>query len=167
MDKKTEENSAEGLIIEKPKKKFGLFKKIILGVIAFFVIVGGFTYFTTKGASEAADKFVSYVQSVDAGSAFELLSTEGKNSGSREQFDTFVSRVGPVLNGEVSKSGVGISAGTGRDTVSTINYRIPGSDGKTYLIKVELVKEDGEWKVLSFDSSAESDSSDSEKSTGS
>jgi len=134
----------------------GLFKKAIFGVVAFVVIIVGLTYFTTRGASKVADEFIGYVQAVDSDSAFNLMSVEGKNSGTKEQFDKLIDRIGPILNGEVSKNGVGISAGSGQDTVSTINYKIPGSDGVTYIVEMKLVKENDTWKVLSIKSNPES-----------
>lgn len=130
----------------------GLLKKLVMGIIAFFVIIIGFTYFTTRGASEAADKFIGYVQTSDADSAFDLLSVEGKKVGSKEDFTSFIEEIGPAIKGELSNNGVGVSAGTGEETVSTIKYKIKGDNGNEYVAVVELVKEEGEWKVLSFDS---------------
>lgn len=141
------------LVTEEPKKKkFGTVKKVILGFVVVVAAIIGFTYYTTAGASKAADEFLGYVQAVDSDSAYSLLSTDAKESGTRESFDLFVVKVGPVLSGSVSKDGVGVSAGTGQETVSTVKYKIQGTDGKTYMVVIELVKEDGKWRVLNFDS---------------
>jgi hypothetical protein len=110
------------------------------------------SYFATKDAVAVADQFINNIQKVKPYEAYEQLSSKAKEVVSSEDLTTVIEKIGPILNGEVSKEGREISTGTDEDTISTITYKIPGSDGDTYIVVINLVKEDGKWKVLNFDS---------------
>jgi len=142
--------------VKKPeKKKMSLLKKVIIAVVAFFVIIFAYTYFATAAAVKVADEFVGYIQDAKPAEAYDLFSKQAKEVVPQDQFAELVSQISPILNGEKKIISRAISDGTSQETASKITYKIPGSDGDTYVMEVQLLKEDGEWMVLNFETFTE------------
>lgn len=138
------------------KKKMPKVLKIMLFVVAGFValIVGmGILFFTaSSGATKASDEFLNALQSGEGETAYDLFSTSAMEIVPEEEFIAVVDQIGPILNTEEKKISTNVSAETGSDTEAVVVYEIEGTDGVTYVFAITMVKEDGEWKVLNFDS---------------
>lgn len=112
---------------------------------------------TTKTLVIASDQFVAvsnqFIDNIQAGNsaaAYALFSTEAQRAVPTDQFNKLVRQIGPILNTSEQMTGKKIT-----DAVtSKVTYEIQGSDGKTYVVTVNLTKESDDWKVLNFDSTS-------------
>jgi len=135
---------------KKSKKK--LFIKIAVVVVILAVVLVLVVNGTTSGAVTVSNKFVKSIQAEDPSTAYNLFSNEAKNVVSESAFKEAVDQPGKILKGQAKMTGKEVEGKTGSAATSKITYDIDGNDGKTYTITVNLTKEDGEWKVLNFDS---------------
>jgi hypothetical protein len=133
--------------------------KKILGIIAITIVVlfVGATFFVnsaTKAPVAVANHFLNSMQAGNAAAADSLFSTEVQAAVPVAQFDSIVSQVGPILNSSEKITSRKINGVTGSAATSEITYEIKGTDGKTYVLIVNLTKVNNDWKVLNFDSKA-------------
>jgi hypothetical protein len=139
----------------KPVKKRN-WKKIALivvaGLVAFIVIITLTVNSATKAPVKVSNQFINSIQAGDAATAYALFSTDAVAVVPVDQFDTLVAQIGPILNSNEKMTGKSINGETGKAATSTVTYEIKGSDGKTYVITINLIKQSGDWKVLNFDS---------------
>jgi len=129
-----------------------LFIKIAIGVVIAIVLLVLIVNATTSGAVKVSNTFVKSIQAENPGPAYALFSKEAKNVVSESDFNDAVSQVGKILKGEAKMTSKEVLGETGSAATSKITYEIKGTDDKTYEIIVNLTKEDGQWKVLNFDS---------------
>ena len=143
---------------EGKKKKKRSVKKIIgivVLVLAGLVVVSTFVVNSaTKAPLAVSDLFLNSVQAGDAGLAYELFSSEAKTTISLVEFQSIVNQIGPILATSEKVTSKKISGETSSAATSQIEYEIKGTDGKTYAVIVNLVKESDIWRVLNFDSNA-------------
>ncbi len=130
------------------KKAFKIFAIIVVVIVALVMIVNQ----ATSGATKASNQFLNAVQSNQSNVAYELFSNEVKDNVTKDDFKEVVSQIGPILNANEKMTGKSVEAETGKPSTGQVLYEIEGTDGKTYVIAIDLVKEDGEWKVENFDS---------------
>ena len=148
-----------GAVVPVAKKNRGCLKAFLialaLGVIA--VVVGGFFIFkATAGSEKEARKFVEAVVSDDVDAAYALTSTAFRESSSKEDVQAIIDdQLAPVADGNVSNTGRNIVARTGSPTTAVDTYSIEKGDTKLYA-RVTLQKQGGKWKVVNFQTSAES-----------
>lgn len=139
---------------EKPKKKF--YQKLWFKIAAVFVavIVGIviFTLLATNAAVKVSNQFLDAMQATNASAAYALFSSEAKESVDSDEFEAAVEQVGPILNTQEKITGREISSSTENGSSAKITYEIKGTDDLDYVVVIELVKEDGDWKVQNFDS---------------
>ncbi|HEX7405461.1 MAG TPA: hypothetical protein VF307_06015 [Candidatus Nanopelagicaceae bacterium] len=140
-----------------PKKKRSWMK--ILGIIAIAIVVlfVGASFFVnsaTKAPVAVANQFVNDIQAGNAAGAYALFSSEAQTTVTPAQFDSIVAQVGPILSTTEKITSRKINAATGSAVTSEITYEIKGTDGKTYVVIVNLTKVNSDWKVLNFDSKA-------------
>lgn len=137
------------------KKKKPLWLKILAGVVVFIVAVIILANIATSGATKASNEFITDIQSQQAAPAYSLLSKEAKAVTPQDQFVVVVNRIGPLLNSKTNMTSKEVKAETGSAATSKVTYVIKGTDGITYKITVNMVKENGEWKVQNFASDAQ------------
>ncbi|MBP6961913.1 hypothetical protein KBB49_00035 [Candidatus Saccharibacteria bacterium] len=130
------------------KKAFKIIAIIAIIIIALVAIVNQ----ATSGATKASNQFLNAVQSNQSNVAYELFSSEVKDNVTKDDFKEVVSQIGPILNTDEKMTGKSVEAETGKPSTGQVLYEIKGTDGKTYEIAIDLVKEDGDWKVENFDS---------------
>jgi len=135
---------------KKSKKK--LLIKIAVGVVIAIVLLVLIVNATTSGAVNVSNTFVKSIQAENPGPAYALFSKEAKNVVSESDFNDAVSTAGKILKGKPKMTSKEVLGETGSAATSKITYEIDGNDSKTYIITVNLTKEDGDWKVLNFDS---------------
>lgn len=132
------------------KKKMAMWKKILLGVVAFIVVIIVLASLATSGPAKASDEFVDNILSGNSGAAYSAFSTEAKDVVAEDQFDQIVKQMDDVLEDKASQKSKSVEGESGSAATGTVVYEVNGSDGK-YELTVNLVKEDGVWKVLNFD----------------
>ncbi len=138
---------------KKPMRK-GLKKvRLVVGVfVAFIVVLVIVAVVATKGATSSSDKFLNALQAGDGQTAYSLFSSEAKKEVPEDEFMAVVNQIGPILNTEEKRTSSSVSGETGSASTAEVDYEIEGTDGKTYVFVVNLVKDNGEWRVLNFDS---------------
>lgn len=152
-DKATETTAKTGA--KKPMPKGLKIALIVAGAfVALIVAVFLLAYTATSGAAKVSDEFIDSLQAGDGDTAYSLLSAEVQEIAPEDEFAAFVDQVGPILNTEESKTSQEVESVDGVDT-ALVTYEITGTDGIEYVIAVELVEEDGEWRVSNFDSDTE------------
>jgi hypothetical protein len=141
------------------KKKKRSVKKIIgivvLALVGLVVVSTLFVNSATKAPLAVSDLFLNSVQAGDAGLAYELFSSEAKTTISLDELQSVVNQIGPILATTEKVTSKEIGGETGSAATSQITYEIKGTDGKTYTVIVNLMKENDIWRVLNFDSNAE------------
>lgn len=157
MDENTGQQSPEAVPssgVEPAKKRN--WKKILLfiavGIVAFIVVITVTVNSATKASVKVSNQFINDIQAGDSAAAYALFSTGSQEVVPADQFDTVVAQIAPILNTKEKMTSKSITGETGEAATSQVTYEIDGTDGKTYVITVNLVKEDGDWKVLNFDS---------------
>lgn len=141
--------------VGKPKKKRSVKKiigYIVVGIVALFVVSTFFVNSATKAPLAVSNEFLNNMQAGNSAGAYALFSSGAKQVVPVDQFDTVVGQVGPILNSSEKVTGKKIDGETGKPASSEITYEIKGTDGKTYVVIVNLTKENDNWKILSFDS---------------
>jgi len=142
----------------KPKKtdkksKRPLWQKIVFGVVVFIVAIVVFAVIATNAPAKVSNEFLNDIQAQQADQAYSLFSKEAKEATDQESFRETVSRIGALLNTKEKQTGREIQDSTGSPAIAQVKYEIKGTDGVDYKITVQLVKQDDQWKVNSFDSS--------------
>ena len=139
------------------KNKWDLKKKIwVIGgaVIAIIIALVIIVNTATSAPVKISNQLVSDIQAKNATGAYSLLSSEAqKVVPPVDQFNQTVDQIGPILSGTPKMISKEVSGQTGSAATAKVVYEIKGSDGATYVITVNLTKENGQWKVLNFDSS--------------
>src|SRR3989338_7738093 len=138
------------------KHKWSLKKKIwVIGgaVIAIIIVLVIIVNAATSAPVKISNQLVSDIQAKNATGAYSLLSSEARKVVPADQFNQTVDQIGPILSGTPKIISKEVSGQTGSAATAKVVYEIKGSDGATYVITVNLTKENGQWKVLNFDSS--------------
>jgi len=133
------------------KKKMAMWKKVAIGVVAFIVVILIIAFTATSGASTASDEFVNDVLANKGTAAYLLFSSDAKKTVTESDFNTVVSRMSAILDDKATQTSREVNTETGSDPQAVVKYNINGSDG-SYTLTVNLVQENGKWKVNSFDS---------------
>lgn len=146
----------EPTTVEAPaqKKKMALWKKILIGFVVFLVAIFVLAFVATRGAQSAADEFLADLQAGRCTEMYERATTNFTELGTLEQWEGACSQIGGILQGEPDKNGISTRAGTGENQTAEALYAIVGTDGITYDVQINIEKQDGEWMIDGFDSSA-------------
>ena len=154
MDNQNESNPAEVNAVKKQrwslKKKIWVIGGVIVAIIIALVII---VNVATSAPVKVSNELVSDIQAKNATGAYSLLSKEAQKVTSANQFNQVVDQIGPILSGTPKMISKEVRGETGSAATAKVVYEIKGSDGATYKITVNLTKEDGQWKVLNFESS--------------
>ncbi|MFZ2228157.1 MAG: hypothetical protein WA090_04080 [Candidatus Nanopelagicaceae bacterium] len=143
----------------KPVKKRNIKKVIGYVVLALVVLVVGVTLLAnsaTKEPVKVSNQFLNAVQAGNASEAYGLFSSAAQDVVPADQFDVVVAQVGPILNAEEKMTNKSVEAETGSASTSEVVYEIKGTDGKTYNVTINLIKEGDVWRVQNFDSKVKS-----------
>lgn len=154
-DKQSISNTSNPQNIKKTKQKWSMKKKIIVIVGAIVVFIASLFVIVNTATSaplKVSDEFVSNIQSGNASAAYDLMSSNGQLTTSSQDFEAVVNQISPILTGEPKNTSKEVSAETGSDPKAEVIYEVKGNDGFTYELTVRLVQENGEWKVLAFNS---------------
>lgn len=141
----------------RPTKKRSVKKIILYVLVACVAVLVALTFFVnsaTKAPVAASNQFLNAMQAGDAATAYSYFSSDAKNAVPEDQFATVVKQIAPILNGNENMISKKVNASTGSAATAEVVYKIPGSDGKTYTLSVNLTKENDVWKILNFDSTS-------------
>jgi flagellar basal body-associated protein FliL len=134
------------------KKLIAIIIGVVVAVIAVIIIV---VTVATSAPVKVANAFLADVQANNGDAAYALFSSEAKDAVAQSEFVDAVGQVGPVLAGKPDMQSKEISGETGSAATATVVYEVVGTDSKTYTVTINLIKENGEWKVEEFNSEAQ------------
>jgi hypothetical protein len=135
---------------EKPKKKMKLWKKILIGIGVFILLVIILAFSATSGIVKVAEKQLNLISSGDLKSAYALTSQEFQKSVSYDKFLNYVNNYAVLKNNKEHKfTSREIKGDTG-----TINGTLTAKDGTAAPVEYKFIKENSEWKILSLDLSS-------------
>ncbi|MDP1719745.1 MAG: DUF4878 domain-containing protein [Candidatus Nanopelagicaceae bacterium] len=143
----------------RPKKKRSVKKIVGYVVLAFVVVIVGVTLLAnsaTKEPVKVSNQFLNAIQAGNASEAYGFFSSEAKAAVPSDKFEGVVAQVGSILNTEEKMTNKSVKAETGSASTAEVTYEIKGTDGGTYNIIVNLIKEGDIWKVQNFDSKLKS-----------
>ena len=137
------------------KQKWSTKKKILVivgSIVAFIILLIVIAGIATSGPSKVSDEFVSDIKASQASDAYDLMSSDGQIATSSLDFAKMVDQIGPILTGKLENKSAEVSAETGAKSSAKVVYEVAGSDSYTHVLTVNLVQENGQWKVLNFES---------------
>lgn len=127
---------------------------VFLGVVAALLILTVvISNSSTPAPVEVSNELVSNIQGGNSSAAYSLLSATAQTATSADVFDTLVNRIGPILSGKPKLISKEVSEQTGKVATAKVVYEIAGTDGRTYVFTVDLLKVVDQWKVLRLNSS--------------
>ncbi|MFZ1459092.1 MAG: hypothetical protein WAT17_04400 [Candidatus Saccharimonadales bacterium] len=153
------QNTQPTTIISAPstKKRIPKWLKIIGIVVAVFVVfilvVTIITVAATSAAQKVSDEFVNDLQASNTSAAYGLTAKRFQASTTEIQLDDVVQQIAPTLQGEETVTGRAIESSSGSAQTAVLVYTIKTPASSTAYIKVELQKDDDNWRVINFRSS--------------
>lgn len=134
----------------KPKEKMKLWKKILIGVGIFILLVVGLSFSATSGIVDVAEKQLNLIGSGDMKGAYALTSQEFQRSVTYDNFLAYVNNYVVLKNyKDHSFSSREIQGATG-----TISGTLTATDGTVTPVEYQLIKENDTWKILSLNLSS-------------
>lgn len=129
------------------KKKMALWKKILIGVGVFFLLITIISFSATSGIVKVSEKQLNLISSGDLKGAYALTSQEFQKSVTYDKFLKYVNTY-EVLKNYNSHS---FSSRETQGDLGLIRGTITAKDGTVMPLEYRLIKENGEWKILSLD----------------
>lgn len=136
------------------KSKTGLkrWHKIVIGVVIAFIVLFFIVNAATSGVVKVSNEYVNDIQASNGSGAYALMTKDAQGTVSMSDFQQLVDKVGPILNTSEKMTSKAVSGETGQAGTGKVTYQIKGTDGINYTITVNLQKENGQWRVLNFES---------------
>lgn len=145
---------------EAPKSaKKGMSLKAIIAIVVVILVGLGVSIFlfinsATSAPLKASNQLISYIQTKNASGAYSMFSSAAKVDVTQDKVTAVVDQIAPILTGTPKVQSKEVNSESGSNATAKIVYKIKGTDA-TYNVTVDLVKENGEWKVKIFDSKQE------------
>jgi hypothetical protein len=127
-----------------PKKKGGLWWKILLGIVIFIVLVIILAMWATSDLVTVAEKQLTYLKSGDYIAAYGLTSKDFQANTTLDQFKAFVAQY-PGLSKNISHD---FSERAIENDLGTLSGTVTSVEGGVTPIAYQFVKENGEWRIL-------------------
>lgn len=127
-----------------PKKKMALWKKIVLGVVAFLVLVIGSALFFTSDLIVPIDAHLAALRAGDIRGAYEQTSSAFKQTTSLEQFAAFISTY-PSLSKNKKAS---FSERSWEGSQGHVKGTLTDESGGVLPVEFRLIKENDQWRIL-------------------
>jgi hypothetical protein len=146
------ENTSTGSVPgeAKPKEKMKLWKKILIGLGVFILLIIFISFSATSGIVKVAEKQLNLISSGDLKGAYALTSQEFQRSVAYDNFLSYVNNYEVLKNYKNHKfTSREIQGDTG-----TITGTLTAKDGTTVPVEYKFIKENGNWKILSINLSS-------------
>jgi hypothetical protein len=125
-----------------PKKK--KWPKILGCVVAFIILAVGLAFYFTAGMVGVVEKQLELLRQGDIKGAYALTSKDFQKATSLEQFTAFVKQY-PSLS---QNQGHTFTTRSIENNIGTVKGTLTAKDGAVTPVKFQLVKEQGEWRIL-------------------
>jgi len=126
------------------KKKMALWKKILIGVGGFILLIIILASWATADLSKVAEKEFNLLRSGDLQGAYALTSAGFQKETSFEGFKTFLNQY-PILKDNTSSS---IDEKTRENGMGSVKGTVKNKDGVTSPFELQLIQEGSDWKIL-------------------
>jgi hypothetical protein len=143
----------------RPKRRWGRVILVVASAVValMVVLVVGLVLFvnaSTKDAQKVSDRLVTAIQAGDGAKAYALTSPSFRSVTTQAQVSELAQRLSKgVAHDKRSPDGKAITASTDAGKVAVFTYTMKGLSVKRVYFKTIVHKEDGGWRVLSFQSS--------------
>ena len=131
-----------------PKKK--KWPVILAGVVAFIILAVGLAFYFTAGMVGVVEKQLEFLRQGDIKSAYGLTSKDFQKATSLEKFTAFVKQY-PSLS---QNQGHTFTTRTIENNIGTVKGTLTARDGAVTPVMFQLVKEQGEWRILFIEARA-------------
>ena len=128
------------------KKKMKLWKKILLGIGTFFLLLIILSMAGTSAPKKVAEKELNLIQSGDLKGAYDITSSDFKTAVSYQDFLKFLDNYPNLKNFKKYK----IDGAETDGENSTISGNLIDKSKKEAPFEIAMIKDKEEWKVLSF-----------------
>lgn len=123
---------------------------LVLAIIAVGVVL--IANMATNPSAKVSDDFLNSIQAGDSDKAYAMFTTDAKSTITSADFKTVVAQIGPILNTKETTITKSVQAQTGSQPTAKVVYEITGTDGITYTFTTNMIEENGQWKILNFES---------------
>lgn len=129
-----------------PTKKMALWKKLAIGTVAAIILIVGLSIYLTAPLTEPVDRQITALMERDLLKAYDQTSQAFKDATSYEQFVSFI-EARPILLKVVDYS---FPEREWENNIGTLRGSLETAEGGVIPVAYQLVKENGEWKILSI-----------------
>jgi len=123
-----------------------LWQKILLGIVVFVVLVVALAMWATSGLDEPVKRHFAALRSGDVVAAYSELSVAARQATSLDDFKKMVAGA-PALT---HVTGTSFSTREVTNGVGHLAGNLELDNGGKYPIEIQLVKENGNWKILAY-----------------
>lgn len=132
------------------KKKMKLWKKILIGIGVFILLVLFISFSATSGIVKIAEKQLNLISSGDMKGAYALTSQEFQKSVTYDNFLSYVNNYAVLKNYKDRK----FTSREVQGDTGTIIGTLTAKDGTTTPVEYNFIKENDDWKILSLNLSS-------------
>jgi len=125
-----------------PKKK--KWPKILGGVVAFIILAVGLAFYFTAGMVGVVEKQLELLRQGDIKAAYTLTSKDFQKATSLDRFTAFVKNYSSLSQNQ----GHTFTTRSIENNIGTVKGTLTAKDGAVTPVKFQLVKEQGEWRIL-------------------
>jgi hypothetical protein len=126
------------------KKGMPTWLKVIIGLVAFAVIVVIIAMMATSPVVKPVEKQLEYLKAGNVQAAYDLTSNEFKNATTLEAFKAFLVQYPSLSNNKTHK----FDSREITNNNGTVKGTLEANDGTQTPIEFRLIKENGAWKIL-------------------
>jgi hypothetical protein len=123
-----------------------MWKKILLGILAFIILVVVLSFWLTSGMSDVANKQLDALRKGDINTAYSLTSKAFHDDTSLDKFQLFMDKYPAFKNNREASWGSRQVSGNTGVLVGTLT----ANDGTAMQVEYHFIKENNEWKILGF-----------------
>ncbi|MCX2721455.1 hypothetical protein [Roseibium salinum] len=119
--------------------------KVLLGIAAAIVLAIAAVFYLTSGVTRAGDDLFAAIADGDMDKAYGTLSTAFRANTSESEFSEYIAASRMDKVSETSWSSRSMNGGSGNlvGTLTTV-------EGESIPVELDLIKEDGEWKIYAI-----------------
>lgn len=122
------------------------FKKVIIGIVVFIFLIVFLALRATKGIVDVAQNQLTALRAGDVAKAYTYTSQDFQKATSLEDFKQFVQAY-PSLSQNKQAS---FTSREIENNLGTLKGSLEAKDGAVTPIEYQLIKEGGQWKILSL-----------------
>lgn len=124
--------------------------KVLLGIVGAIVLLVAAAFYFTSGVTKTGDDFFTAVGSGDMNKAYAALSNDFRSGTSETELAAYLAANGMDKVTDTSWGARSVKNGRG-----SLTGTLTTADGGSIPVEVDLVKEDGQWKIFAIRNTGE------------